>query len=92
MNRASRNENAQRAYDVQVRAGTEGAIKFTALGTGLAILGHYTWPFFRYVSPAIALQCGGSRDYHCGADDRHWRSRVSWSRPVSPFVFSSVKK
>ena len=38
---------AQRAYDVQVSAGLEGAAKFTALGLGLAVLGHNTWPFFR---------------------------------------------
>jgi len=47
MDRARRKEDAQRAYNVQVRAGTEGAIRYTGVGLGLAILGHYTWPFFR---------------------------------------------
>lgn len=57
MDRARRNASAQRAYEAQVRAGTEGLVKFTGLGVGLAILGHYTWPFFRCV--ALALSCGG---------------------------------
>ncbi|GJE84669.1 hypothetical protein PsYK624_007450 [Phanerochaete sordida] len=46
-------ESVQRAYDVQVRAGLEGAAKFTALGLGLAVLGHNTWPFFRRQTLAI---------------------------------------
>lgn len=47
MDRARRKQDAERAYDVQVKAGTEGAVRYTAVGVGLAILGHYTWPFFR---------------------------------------------
>lgn len=39
--------SVQHAYEVQVSAGIEGAAKFTALGLGLAILGHHTSPFFR---------------------------------------------
>lgn len=47
--RARRKADVQQAYDVQVRAGMEGAARYTSIGLGLAILGHYTWPFFRYV-------------------------------------------
>ncbi|KIP12812.1 hypothetical protein PHLGIDRAFT_61047 [Phlebiopsis gigantea 11061_1 CR5-6] len=47
MDRARRLESAQRAYDIQVRAGSEGAAKFTFIGLGLAIIGHHTWPFFK---------------------------------------------
>ncbi|KAK7695700.1 hypothetical protein QCA50_000336 [Cerrena zonata] len=47
MDRARRRQDADRAYDVQVKAGTEGALRYTALGIGLAIMGHYTWPLFR---------------------------------------------
>ena len=47
MDRACRKADADRAYEVQVRAGTEGAVKFTGVGVGLAVLGHYSWPFFR---------------------------------------------
>ncbi|CAL1702224.1 unnamed protein product [Somion occarium] len=47
MDRARRREEADKAYDVQVKAGTEGALRYTAIGMGLAILGHYTWPVFR---------------------------------------------
>ncbi|KAJ3551857.1 hypothetical protein NM688_g4468 [Phlebia brevispora] len=45
--RAHRRENVQKAYDVQVKAGLEGAARYTSIGVGLAILAHYTWPFFR---------------------------------------------
>ncbi|KAI0786376.1 hypothetical protein C8Q75DRAFT_771524 [Abortiporus biennis] len=47
MDRQRRKEDAQKAYDVQVRAGIQGAIRYTSIGLGMAILGHYTWPFFR---------------------------------------------
>lgn len=40
-------EDVERAYEVQSRAGVEGALRGTAIGTGLAILAHYTWPPFR---------------------------------------------
>lgn len=48
MDRERRKQDADRAYEVQVKAGTEGALRYTALGIGLAIMGHYTWPAFRY--------------------------------------------
>ncbi|KAI0079661.1 hypothetical protein K474DRAFT_1658732 [Panus rudis PR-1116 ss-1] len=47
MDRARRKEDADKAYALQVRAGTEGAVRYTAIGLGLAIIGHYTWPLFR---------------------------------------------
>ncbi|KAF9076379.1 hypothetical protein BDP27DRAFT_1379936 [Rhodocollybia butyracea] len=45
--RARREEDVQKAYDIQVQAGIEGAARATAVGTGLTIIGHYTWPVFR---------------------------------------------
>lgn len=47
MDRARRKAEADKAYEVQVLAGTRGALTFTGVGVGLAILGHHTWPFFR---------------------------------------------
>ncbi|PCH41440.1 hypothetical protein WOLCODRAFT_137390 [Wolfiporia cocos MD-104 SS10] len=47
MDRATRNEDVQRAYEIQANAAVAGAARFSAVGTGLAILGHYTWPAFR---------------------------------------------
>lgn len=53
--RAYRKQNVDRAYDVQTRAGLEGAARFTSLGVGLAILAHYTWPTFRCVRERLSL-------------------------------------
>ena len=47
--RARRKADVDAAYDAQVKAGMAGAARYTSIGVGLAILGHYTWPFFRYV-------------------------------------------
>lgn len=55
MDRERRRQDADRAYAVQVKAGTEGALRYTALGIGLAIMGHYTWPAFRYESQVYRL-------------------------------------
>ena len=53
--RAYRKQNVERAYDVQMRAGLEGAARYTSIGVGLAILAHYTWPAFRYVRARLPL-------------------------------------
>lgn len=45
--RAQRKQDAEKAYEVQVKAGVQGGVRYAAIGTGLAILGHYTWPLFR---------------------------------------------
>jgi len=37
----------ERAYNIQVKAGLEGAARSTAIGIGLCIVAHYTWPAFR---------------------------------------------
>ena len=55
MERARRKADADKAYEVQVRAGTEGALKFTGAGIGLAVLGHYTWPSFRCGEPGLVV-------------------------------------
>ncbi|KZT72586.1 hypothetical protein DAEQUDRAFT_705037 [Daedalea quercina L-15889] len=47
MDRATRKEDVERAYELQAKAGLEGAARTTVLGIGLAVLGHYTWPTFR---------------------------------------------
>lgn len=47
MDRARRLESAQRAQEIQVKAGSVGAAKYTCIGLGLAILGHHTWPLFK---------------------------------------------
>ncbi|PSR73618.1 hypothetical protein PHLCEN_2v10537 [Hermanssonia centrifuga] len=58
MDRARRREEVNRAYDVQVRAGTEGALRYTSIGIGLAILGHYTWPLFRVADVSLVTIWG----------------------------------
>lgn len=47
MDRARRLESAQRAQEIQVKAGSVGAAKYTCIGLSLAILGHHTWPLFK---------------------------------------------
>ncbi|KAH9844062.1 uncharacterized protein C8Q71DRAFT_696636 [Rhodofomes roseus] len=47
MDRATRKQDVEQAYELQTKAGLEGAARATMLGTGLAVLGHYTWPTFR---------------------------------------------
>jgi len=45
--RARRRREADHAYELQVRAASWGAAKYTAIGTSLATLGHFSWPLFR---------------------------------------------
>ncbi|KAJ8086415.1 hypothetical protein PM082_005238 [Marasmius tenuissimus] len=45
--RLRREEDANRAYAIQVEAGLKGAARASAVGIGLSILLHYTWPTFR---------------------------------------------
>lgn len=40
-------EEVDRAYAIQVEAGTKGAAKFGTLGLGAVTLAHHRWPFFR---------------------------------------------
>ncbi|KZT12993.1 uncharacterized protein LAESUDRAFT_740232 [Laetiporus sulphureus 93-53] len=47
MDRATRKQDMETAYQVQSKAGVVGAARFTAVGLGLVILAHYTWPTFR---------------------------------------------
>ncbi|KAE9410262.1 hypothetical protein BT96DRAFT_931058 [Gymnopus androsaceus JB14] len=45
--RTRREEDVERAYNIQVKAGFKGAARSTAIGVGLSIVAHYTWPAFR---------------------------------------------
>ena len=47
MDRAGRRQEVDRAYELQARAAVAGAARFTGIGTGVVILGHYSWPLFR---------------------------------------------
>ncbi|KAI0346762.1 hypothetical protein BDW22DRAFT_1351024 [Trametopsis cervina] len=62
MERARRKADADRAYNVQVLAGTRGGIMFLGAGGGLAIVAHHTWPFFRRQTLAfkgfLTMACG----------------------------------
>ncbi|KIY72934.1 hypothetical protein CYLTODRAFT_387780 [Cylindrobasidium torrendii FP15055 ss-10] len=42
-----RQEDADRAYDIQMTAGLKMGGRATAGGIGLAIIAHYAWPAFR---------------------------------------------
>jgi len=53
MDRIRRREQADRAYELQVKQGSLGALKATALGLGLVIVTHHTWPLFRRQTLAI---------------------------------------
>jgi len=45
--RAHRREQADKAYELQIKAGSWGAAKYTAIGTAMATVAHYSWPMFR---------------------------------------------
>ncbi|KAF8520109.1 hypothetical protein JB92DRAFT_2709598 [Gautieria morchelliformis] len=53
MERARRKEQADRAYELQVKSGSWGAIKATLYGLALVTLTHHTWPLFRRQTLAI---------------------------------------
>ncbi|GLB33618.1 hypothetical protein LshimejAT787_0105020 [Lyophyllum shimeji] len=40
-------EDVDRAHEVQSKAAVEGGLRGTAVGLGLAIIGHHSWPLFR---------------------------------------------
>ncbi|KAF9008646.1 hypothetical protein BDZ89DRAFT_1078792 [Hymenopellis radicata] len=44
---ARREEDVRRAYHIQIEAGLRLAARTTAVGVGLSIIAHYTWPAFR---------------------------------------------
>ncbi|KAF8165144.1 hypothetical protein B0H34DRAFT_224726 [Crassisporium funariophilum] len=47
MSRARQREDIDKAYEIQSRAAIEGATRSTAIGAGLAVIAHHTWPVFR---------------------------------------------
>lgn len=46
-------EDADRAYAIQVAAGTKSAVVYGGLGLGAVALAHCTWPFFRHQTLAF---------------------------------------
>ncbi|KAI6130493.1 hypothetical protein EDD16DRAFT_1823213 [Pisolithus croceorrhizus] len=46
-------EDADRAYAIQVAAGTKSAAIYGVLGLGAVALAHCTWPFFRHQTLAF---------------------------------------
>ncbi|KAH9951755.1 hypothetical protein B0H21DRAFT_717329 [Amylocystis lapponica] len=47
MDRARRKEELDKAYELQSKAAMIGAARYTGVGFGLAVIGHYSWPLFR---------------------------------------------
>lgn len=45
--RLQHREDVDRAHEVQNKAAIEGGLRGTAVGLGLAIIVHYSWPLFR---------------------------------------------
>ncbi|KAG2013439.1 hypothetical protein CC2G_010352 [Coprinopsis cinerea AmutBmut pab1-1] len=45
--RIRRNQDVEEAYEIQSKAAVFGALRGTAIGVGLAIIAHHTWPLFR---------------------------------------------
>ncbi|KAG5648670.1 hypothetical protein DXG03_000016 [Asterophora parasitica] len=42
-------EDVEEAHEIQKRAGIRGGLRATAVGLGLAIIVHYSWPAFRFL-------------------------------------------
>jgi hypothetical protein len=47
MSRTQQREDIDKAYEVQCRAAVEGATRTMAIGSGLVIIAHHSWPAFR---------------------------------------------
>ncbi|KAF9535085.1 hypothetical protein CPB83DRAFT_843446 [Crepidotus variabilis] len=47
MSRAQLREDVEEAYKIQSEAATNGALRGTSIGIGLAIIAHHLWPVFR---------------------------------------------
>ena len=92
MDRATRKEDVERAYELQAKAGLAGAARATVLGLGMAVLGHYTWPTFRSVSSqplrAAALTPAVHGPPTVCLGGKHYRSKASWSPSVCPKMFA----
>lgn len=77
MDRATRKEDVERAYQLQAKAGLAGATRATVLGIGLAVLGHYTWPTFRSVHSSLSVKQL--------SPSRRWSTRHVSRRQTLPF-------
>ncbi|KZT38961.1 hypothetical protein SISSUDRAFT_985545 [Sistotremastrum suecicum HHB10207 ss-3] len=53
--RAQRQENVDRAHEIQIQAAIRGAAWYTAFGVILAGIGHLAWPTFRQMRPAFKV-------------------------------------
>ncbi|KAF8974388.1 hypothetical protein BDZ97DRAFT_1690147 [Flammula alnicola] len=47
MSRSRQRQDVDEAYELQSKAGVAGAARSTAVGVGLAVIGHHLWPAFR---------------------------------------------
>lgn len=45
--RLQREKDVEEAFHIQTEAGIYGGLRGTAIGVGLAIVAHYSWPLFR---------------------------------------------
>ena len=94
MDRATRKEDVERAYELQAKAGLAGAARATVLGIGLAVLGHYTWPTFRSVPPsplrAAALNLAVHWTPTVCLGGKQYRSKASWSPSVCSMLFAPI--
>ncbi|KAJ7276213.1 hypothetical protein B0H12DRAFT_8157 [Mycena haematopus] len=45
--RSRQREDVEEAHAIQKRSAIEGAFRGGSIGVGLAIISHYSWPFFR---------------------------------------------
>ncbi|AAW43551.2 hypothetical protein CNBE1050 [Cryptococcus deneoformans B-3501A] len=45
--KSRRAAQAQRAYEIQLAGGLQGALRWTVYGAVACLIGHYTWPTFR---------------------------------------------
>lgn len=57
MDRKTRKEDVNQAYELLTRAGIRGAAQGIGIGLGFATIGHYTWPLFRRQTLAFKGFC-----------------------------------
>ncbi|KAJ7047549.1 hypothetical protein C8F04DRAFT_12414 [Mycena alexandri] len=92
-------EDVDKAYTVQTRSAIEGGIRGTAIGVGLTIITHYSWPFFRRQTFQFKgfLVCTCTRilviaafDYFIQGKPRHCLRCGHWRRTSPATVRSSA--
>lgn len=76
MDRARRREEVDQAYELQARAAMIGAARYTAIGLGLATIGHYSWPLFRSAAYSFFITRTELRK-HIQTGDKRYRLKRS---------------